>query len=379
MNKIPLIQIIGDSSLFGAPKHLLTLVSGLDRRKYEITCICPPGPLAQKLKEVNTIEVKEVSIKNKWDFKAIREIRRIINQKTKTKKALVHCHGLRGGWLGRLACIGHRKSAPKVIYTEHLWTKDYHLKSPILNFLQVLGLWFLDLFTDITIAVSRAVAQFLISRKISRPEKIKVIYNGIKLPQKVKVKNYSKKENFILGFVGSLTERKGVKDLISAISKIKGVSKLIIAGTGPEEEKLKDLTKKLNIKDKVDFRGFVKDPAEIYSHIDLYIQPSWDEAFGLSVLEALSYGVPTVASNVGGLREILGGKEDKEANKKIIKTEVGYLIPPKNSKALEDAILKAIKNKNLNKMSKQAIERAKLFSADKMIKETEKVYASLVS
>jgi glycosyltransferase involved in cell wall biosynthesis len=384
MRKIRILQIIGDSTLSGAPISLLTLVKNLDKKKFDITCLCPPGPLAGLLKEVKGVGVEIVPMRSKWDFKAIKKIRKIIKS---LSPCIVHCHGLRGGFLGRLACIGPQKTAPKVVYTEHLWTAEYRLKNPISHWFQLFSLWFLDLFTNKIIAVSKAVADFLVKKKITRPEKLMVIYNGtdIKLKTKnEKRKTTTKNSEVIIGFVGSLTKRKGVEYLIRAIPLIilnlkSKILNLVIVGEGEEKEKLQKLTKKLKLEKFVEFWGLLDDTSTIYPVLDVYVQPSLDEAFGIAVLEAMSFGVPVVASQVGGLSELLNHKPHKSLKLPYEVTDCGILVPPKNSAALAKAIVKVLKDEKLaKKIGKAGQKRALEFSADRMVKETEKLYSSFL-
>jgi len=378
-----IIEVIGESTLSGGSTSFLTLVKGLDKKKFDITCICPPGSLAGMLKEVRGVDVEVISMRSKWDFRAVRKIRKLITKlQPLSSKLIVHCHGVRGGWLGRLACIGPRHKAPKVVYSEHLWTREYRLKNPLSYFPQLAGLWFLDLFTDITICVSGAVADFLVDKNITRPDKVIVIYNGIethKLTSKLKPQTSKVK----IGFVGSLVKRKGVEYLIEAIdilSKRYTLNpKLLIIGEGKDKEKLQDLAKKLGLKDKIEFKGLVKNVDAIYPTLDIYVQPSIDESFGIAALEAMSYGLPIIATSVGGLKEILGFREivsDKLKKEPYVLTDFGIIISPKNSSSIAEAIRHLIKSKKTReKLSKNSQKRAKLFSADNMVKNIEKVYS----
>lgn len=387
MKKIKILEVIGDSSLSGAPVAVLGLVKGLDKKEFDVTCVCPPGPLAGILREIKGIEVEVVTMKSKWDFKVIKKIHRLIKSLSKGEPAspiIVHTHGLRGGLLGRLACIFAEKTAPKVVYTEHLWTADYRLKNRLGYFLQIFWLWFLDFFTDKTITVSKAVADFLVNRGITRLDKIKVIYNGVEVKEK-RVEHRKKDNELTIGFVGSLAKRKGVDYLIRAFVDISSntkplLSKLIIVGEGPEKANLKRLSQRLKIEDKVDFRGQVEDIATIYPTLDLYVQPSLDESFGIATLEAMSFGIPVIVSAVGGLCELLEGKSDKVAKNPYQLTDYGILVQPKNSVALSKAILKLLKDKELRrKMARKAKERTKEFSVEKMVSQTEQLYSKLVA
>ena len=400
MNKIKVLEVIGDSTLSGAPRHLLSLVKGLNKKRFDITCVCPPGPLAGELEEINGVDVEIIKMHSKWDFGVVRKIRKIISHlSSQSSSLIVHCHGMRGGYLGRLACIVPKDKAPKVIYTEHLWTFEYKLKNPFSNFFQLCGLWFLDLFTNKTIAVSKAVAVFLTAKNITRPSKIEIIYNGVKAQEKRKKKKEKisvKDSEFTLGFVGSLNKQKGIEYLLRALPEVsskltfaqrasaaKAESqnlKLIIVGEGEEKENLINLSKKLKIDKQIKFLGMIDDLSSIYPTLDIYVQPSVAESFGISALEALSFGVPVVASAVGGLPELLNGVSDKSDFKPYQLTKCGVLVLPQNAIALSLALAKILKNDKLRKkMSAEAIKKANQFSLDKMIDETENLYESILA
>jgi glycosyltransferase involved in cell wall biosynthesis len=231
------------------------------------------------------------------------------------------------------------------------------------------------------------VADFLVKKKITRPEKLMVIYNGtdIKLKTKnEKRKTTTKNSEVTIGFVGSLTKRKGVEYLIRAIPLIilnlkSKILNLVIVGEGEEKEKLQKLTKKLKLEKFVEFWGLLDDTSTIYPVLDVYVQPSLDEAFGIAVLEAMSFGVPVVASQVGGLSELLNHKPHKSLKLPYEVTDCGILVPPKNSAALAKAIVKVLKDEKLaKKIGKAGQKRALEFSADRMVKETEKLYSSFL-
>jgi len=381
MEKIKIIEIIGESTLSGGSTSFLTLVRGLNKKRFDVSCIAPPGPLVGRLKEIKDVEVFTIPMRSKWDFAAIRKIRKtIIPYFQFSAPVIIHCHGTRGGLLGRLASIGSFQNPPKVVYTEHLWTREYRLANPFSHFGQLFFLWFLDLFTDMTIAVSSAVADFLLEKRITLPQKITVVYNGIELKERKKAHPKPGKKEINIGFVGSLTKRKGVEYLLRAFAKLQPRSaKLLIVGEGEEKKSLLKLAENLGIKEKIEFTGIISDISTIYPTLDVYVQPSIDEAFGIAVLEAMSFGVPVVASRVGGLCEILKDVSDKSDNKPFVKTELGLLVPPKNPSALAEALKYMIAHKDFRETAaKNGQKRAKLFSAENMVQSIEKIYTTLV-
>lgn len=364
MNKISILEIIGDSSLAGAPRHFLSILENIDKNKFFITAICPPGPLAGEIRKGKRhVDLELISMHSKFDTNAIKRIRAVIKQ---VKPDIIHVHGTRGGFLGRLATIGINTP---VVYTEHLWTNEFKLSNRLLDFLHYSANWFLDLFTTQNIAVSSAVRNFMISRHITREEKIKVIYNGIpEASHQAKV--FRSDKEFLLATVATLNENKGIQFLIKALPKVikefPGIQ-LEIIGDGEYKRKLSNLVKKLKLKNYVKFVGFVPNIEKYLARFDLYVQPSLSESFGLAILQAMSVGLPVIASDAGGIPEVV--TQDKS----------GLLVPPANSDALSSAILDLLRDpKRARKMGEMASRDAKIrFNLKDMIIALETTYEAL--
>lgn len=139
-----------------------------------------------------------------------------------------------------------------------------------------------------------------------KPQTVKTIYNGTVIA-KTHIKEDFNTSHYVFAF-GRLEYHKGFDLLIEAFNKIKHDNlKLIIAGSGSCEEDLKSLVNNLNLKDQIKFIGRIGK-----SQIDSYTQnalcnviPSRREPFGIAVLEAIASGRPVLATNVGGIPEIL--------------------------------------------------------------------------
>jgi len=364
MKKIKILEIIGDATLAGAPRHLLSLLENLDSKKFSLLVICPPGPLAGEVKTLKkNIGLEIVPMNSKLDFKAISEIRANIKH---IKPELIHVHGTRAGSLGRLAAIGIRTP---VIYTEHLWTKNYKLPSRLAHRIQMIGLWFLDMFTTINIAVSQSVKDFLVDNQISRDSKVVVIYNAV-TPVKKKNQILAKKE-ITIGSVGTLNVQKGMQYLIEAFPKILKefpLAHLEIVGEGPYRKNLEKLIRKMKLKKSVELTGFIKEIIEKMEEFDIYVQPSLSESFGLAIIEAMNLGIPVVATNTGGIPEVVtAGKS-------------GILVEPAKPEALSSAILQLLRDhKKAKEMGKIGAEDVKIkFDLEEMINETEKLYEKVV-
>lgn len=365
MKKIKVLEIIGDSSLAGAPRHLLSIIENLELDKFEISCICPPGPLAGVIRDLrHHIEFEAIEMKSRSDYNAIRHIRKYIKH---TKPDLIHVHGTRGGALGRLAAIG--LSIP-IIYTEHLWTNNFNLSNKFLNYIHHIASWFLDLFTTQNIAVSEAVKDFMVQTSISYEEKIVVIYNGIE-PTKDRADIFKNPHEIWLGTVATLIPLKGIQYLIQALPAIRHEFpevKLEIIGDGPYKSALMGLVQKKNLQKFVKFSGFQEDVIKNLKELDLYIQPSLSESFGQSIVQAMSVGLPVVATRSGGIPEL------------VTEGKSGLLVKPASPSELVSAILKLLRDKKLaQKMGEVARKESMVrFNLKDMIGDVEKLYEKVV-
>ena len=187
-------------------------------------------------------------------------------------------------------------------------------------------------------------------------DKTSVISMGCSLEQfdpKHRVENYFEQEDKkVVLFVGRLVEIKGVRYLIRAMKHLD--AQLVIVGDGPLRGELENEAKAYT--DKVKFLGARthEQLSAIYASADLFVAPSitadngGQEGFGLTIVEAMASGLPVIASNSGGIVDLIGNGEQ------------GFLVEEKNSKQLADAMTLVLRNETLRKqMAKKAMEKAK--------------------
>lgn len=229
---------------------------------------------------------------------------------------------------------------------------------------------------DIVVAVSEAVKQDVMRQGISE-NKLKVIHNGIDLNSFDRILRQSappteKSGEFLIGTVGSLTRRKGHEYLLSALTEVvKKVEniKLLIIGDGPEKERLMQITGDLGLSKNVVFMGFRNDIAELISQLDVYVHPSIYEPFGIAILEAMAVCKTVIATNVGGVTEI------------VVEGETGLIVPSANPNELADAILWTLQNtekiKQMGEAGRRRVEQH--FSIEKSAKRYEEMYEKLLS
>jgi glycosyltransferase involved in cell wall biosynthesis len=369
---LSVFEIIADSSLTGAPRHLLTLLTDINRHKFVVSVVCPPGPLVSEIKKLK-FPVFQVPMSGRADLSAIDAVKKLLK---KYDPDIVHTHGQRAGLIGRMAA----KDLPiKKIHTEHTYTQDFRLSNPLVHWGHLNAMKVLDRWTDKVVAVSNAVKKFMVEAQLTKPNKVVMIYNGIN-PKSVKVSDAEissfrekfnlTKSDIVIGTVGSFNPAKDTSTLIHAFDKIASKwpkAKLVLIGSGPLKNDLVKLTKKLGLESKVVFAGSIENILPAMKTFSLFVLPSLSEAFGITLLEAMKAEVPIVASKVGGIPEIITNKLN------------GILVEPKQPKKLAAAILNLINDKRLQrKLVGNYPATLKKFSADSMVKQIEVVYSQML-
>lgn len=177
----------------------------------------------------------------------------------------------------------------------------------------------------------------------------------------------------IITFTGSLIKRKGIEFLIRALPKVLSShpkTQLIIIGEGNDEEFLKNLTHSLNLQKNIVFLGQISQQSvkDWLQKSKLFVLPSIEEGQGVALIEALACGTPCVASNVGGIPD-------------VICDDVGTLVPPENPKALSEAILIYLNNDNvwLRKSRNARIRAIQYFDWSVIGKNIVQLYNSVLS
>lgn len=201
-------------------------------------------------------------------------------------------------------------------------------------------------------------------------KKIKVIYLGNRFDDSI-TEGISKRENIVL-CVGRVDPRKCYETLIESIplvnSQIDGIKFVIVGNTIIYQDyfnKLEGMVKSHNINN-LEFIGEITDEklVSIYSKAKIFVLPSVHEMFGLVLIEAMNFGLPVIASNVTAIPE-------------VVTEDVGILVKPKNEKMLSEKIIYLLRHPDvLEKMSRVAKERVKLFTWEKMYKEYKEVLFS---
>lgn len=226
------------------------------------------------------------------------------------------------------ACFVHNAKLISLIknkYKKPVFAVNHTAKSSQLKFYNK---------ADLIYAVNKKIISELINFGVDKNKCIYCPNVLVEMPN-IKPKNISKK-NIIIGALGRMVEKKGFYDYIDALKilKKKGFNfKAILAGDG---FLYKDLRKYASDLPELEFPGWVKNKKDFFNKIDVFCQPSHFEPFGLTVIEAMSYGKPVISTKCDGPIEIINN--DKKN---------GVLVAINNPEEITEAIINLITNSDL--------------------------------
>ena len=155
---------------------------------------------------------------------------------------------------------------------------------------------------------SRAIQSRLIEFKEVKPNVGRIIHNPVAVPEIEDVPERNDPNEWLIASIGRLAAVKNFEMLIRLVVYLNEQdkpSRLLLVGDGPHKEVLTALIAELEATDFVEMPGYADKPTNRITHADLYIQPSFSEGFGISVVEAMMVGLPAIGSNVGGMQDII--------------------------------------------------------------------------
>ncbi|MCI0563980.1 MAG: glycosyltransferase [Nitrososphaera sp.] len=356
------LHLIETSGPGGAEKMLISLAENLDRSRYRsYACLLKDGWLKNQLQQLG-IETILVPQFRSLDFRWLLRMSRLLKE---WSIHVMHAHEFTMNVYGSVLS---RMTQTPIIATVHgtnyYWVK-WHRR---------LAYKFVSR-QSVMVAVSEHLKRFLREHINVHPDDITVVRNGIDF-HRFKVRNSAcairaelgiNGDQPVIGTVGNLYAVKGQIYLLRACIKIAKTFPdfvLLIAGRGEQLCVLKEEARSLGILDNVKFLGFREDVPSLLQVMDVFVLPSVSEGLPLSILEAMALGKPVVASNVGGISEVV-----KEGT-------TGYLVPPKDPEALAEKIRPLLLNSRLaDELGNSGRKRVLgSFTLDQMIQEYQSLY-----
>lgn len=327
---IPILHVVA-SLRGGGGRHLHALAWGLKRQGVSAGLLAPDDDPAVGglLREVGVIW-RALPLNEKPTLRLLRSLRKAVQE---LQPRIVHVHGHRAGLLTRLAMLGWSDAwgeRPKVVCTFH----GYHPTHYRWPWNRVLGHAAERLFSTTTeayIAVSQETAEDAAAGLGLSLERFDVIPNGILLRgSSGPVAAYTARESlaeafggyadskrvFYVGTLARLHCQKGVDLLLEAWKRFQEkrqalqidgvpVARLAIAGSGSEVELFREQIREWRLEESVRLIGEISDSMRLLAGLDLFVLPSRWEGLPLTVLEAWDRGVPVLATDVTGTRELI--------------------------------------------------------------------------
>jgi glycosyltransferase involved in cell wall biosynthesis len=295
MDKIKIIHIIGQLQTGGAERLLYDLCRKMDREMFavQVVTVHGGGP-AQKLFEQAGISVINFNKQGKWDFATVKKMADYLRGE---RPDIVHTHLFAADFFGGIAA--RRAGVENIISTRHDVLKEDWLRNFLGNRARRK--------CSKVVAISQFVLDHLVKKERVRVENIETIYNGIETSKFYNPRrDVLKRDEVVIGTVGRLSKEKGQKHLLRAGRFLKTKNwRMVLAGAGPYQQLLENLTREIGIEKKVKFLGEVDDVAAVLNDIDIFVLPSVSEGLSLALLEAAAVGCFVVAARVGGIPEVV--------------------------------------------------------------------------
>ena len=361
------LYLITELNVGGAERALARLVARVDRHRFAptVACLYGLGLVAEEIQALG-VDVHCLEIKSALNLRAFVRLYRLVHRLNPT---ILHSFMFHANLLGRL--VGRLANVPIVISAERTMGQESQNRL-ILNRLTA------PLADRIT-AVSKAVGDFVVKEIGLASDKVVVIPNGVDLETYGRAADRASAKQAIgleshfplIGVVSNLRPVKGVSYLIQAFVQVIQSypdACLLIVGDGPERVALNNLAADLGIVEQTLFVGERFDIPNLLAAMNVFALSSLWEGMPNAALEAMAAGLPVVATRVGGTPEV------------VEHGVTGLLVPPRDPKALAEAIIALLQDRErAEAMGQAGRERVeKCFSVKRMVQQTEALYEELI-
>ena len=353
-----ILQISSARSIGGGERHLVDLSNGLSKRSHDVFAAVVPGsPLMAELSSLPPENITTLPLRNALDISSAVRISRFVRS---NKIELIHAHLARDY---PIAAAAARLARVPFVITRHVLFPMNPLHRTFLRRV------------SFVIAPSNAVADALKKEGIFPAEKIVTIRHGIDV-ERFGSASPVVHDGFRIGAVGNLDPVKGFDILIQAAAIVHGEDPSVTfeivgddrSSDSHNRKQLEALIEHLGLEDVVRLSGSSDDIARKLATFDIFVSASRSESFGFAIAEAMLAGVPLIATETEGAKELIGD------------LPLGVLVPIDSGEALADAIHELLddemKRRQLSKFGRRHIEEH--FSIERMVDATEKLYKRVI-
>lgn len=365
------LTLISGGDVGGAKTHVLGLLKKLNE-SIEANMICfTEGDFVDDARAMG-IPTRVLNSGN--ILKDIADLKKIV---TEERYDIIHSHGSRGNFMA--AAIKKHCGLPLVSTVHSDYRLDY-LGRPLANItygtINKIALRRIDYL----IGVADRTSEILISRGF-KPDCVYTIYNGVDMSEDAEVKSRREffkemgvgfpEDSIFVGIAARLYPVKDVATMIRGFAKActkEPRLRLLVAGDGPEEKNLKLLAKELGVDDKVAFLGWVQDMSSFYAALDINGLSSLSETFAYALTEGARFALPTVSSDVGGVRKLI----DNGVN--------GFLFEPGDTETLAKCLAALAGDEELRRSfgSRLHEKTKRLYSLDATYNTQIEIYRSVL-
>lgn len=331
-------------SFGGAERFFVDLSRVLGERGHRVLAICQRGAeCLSHLRGFQGLEVAQVPVAGAWDPFAVRAVRRHVRA---FAPAVVQAHLARAAHIAGKALTS--SDLPLVAKTHNYVKLKYYRR------------------VDVFIPTTADQSAYLRGQGIAE-DRVQQIPNFCAIPAVAGVPTAARPEYLVT--LGRMVAKKGFHILLESLARLGTAGcriELRLGGEGPERGKLQRAARALNVEQQVKFEGWQTNVPGFLKGAALFVLPSLDEPFGISLLEAMACGIPIIATLTQGPREILN-------------EDCAWLVPPGDAAALADSIARALDEPDRRqRKAALALERFKHeFAADVVVPRIESLYRRL--
>ena len=384
--RLRVLQVIGRLNM-GGPAHIAALLSGrrFDPDRYETLLVhgsLAPGEesLAGLAEEegatMRHLPELQQPVQPLRDAKALAKLIRLVRG---FRPHVVHTHTAKAGFLGRQAALAVRPR-PAVVHTYHGHVLEGYFGAPKARlYLEMERA--LARVSDCLIGVSQATVDDLVRLGVAPRSKFRVLPLGLdldrlaELPGELRAGSRAKlgigEGEILLVFVGRIVPIKRLGLLLEALARAREADprlRLAVVGDGEERPQLERQAAELGIAGDVLFRGYRRELRPVFAAADLAVLSSDNEGTPVSLIEAAAAGLPAVATDVGGVREVVG-------------EDTGILTPQGNATALAAAIVEMASDPDRRARCGHAARQHAIgrYGAQRLLTDVDQLYRELLA
>jgi sugar transferase (PEP-CTERM/EpsH1 system associated) len=357
--RVKVVHVVLSLEVGGLEMVVLNLVRLSDRSAFDhaVVCLHGRGGLAPRFEQLG-VPVRALEAEDRWQF-----LRRLSAAFRSLRPHVVHTHNPAPHLFGALAA--RLTGAPAVVHTKH--GRNFPTVPRL-----VLANRFASFLSDAVVAVSEDAARVACDVERVPTRRVRVFPNGVDLarwPVRDTREPTGPPRAVCVARLDPVKDHASLFRAARLVHDAEPSFRLDVVGDGPERPRLEALVRELGLEDTVVFQGHRDDVETALAGADVFVLASTTEGISLTLLEAMAAGLPIVATDVGGNREV------------VVPGETGWLVPPRSPEALAEALLAAIRGRPRERDYGTAARRRveALFDLRLMVRRYESLYREILA